>query len=375
MLKGWILKTGMMLIKKSKWRWLLLASLGLAGCSSSSTPHHIAYVSLPSLNAIAAFRQNTHSGNLTAVIGSPFAAGASPVSIVVHPAQKFVYVANQRENDISLFRIDNETTELREITPRTPTDLSPVALAIDSGGTLLFSANAISNNISAYSINSGDGTLTEIAGSPFPTGAHPVALAMTPSGKFLYVASANLGAVFAYSNVSGAFATVAGSPFPVGSGPFSLAVDPAEHFLYVANSTSNTISVLSIDDNSGILMPIAGSPFSTGTSSTTTTSPISLTLHPSGKFLYAANFATDNVSGFSIDASSGVPTLLKGAPFAAGMHPVFAVTDSAGNFLYVLNQSSKNISEFKITQDTGVLSTSTVVGTTDSPGTSLVLIK
>jgi 6-phosphogluconolactonase (cycloisomerase 2 family) len=364
----------MMLIKKSKWLWLLLASLGLAGCSSS-TPHHIAYVSLPSLNAIAAFRQNPHSGSLTAVIGSPFSAGASPVSIVVHPSEKFVYVANQRENDISLFRIDNETTELSEVTPRTPTDLSPVALAIGSGGTLLFAANAISNNISAYSINSGDGTLTEMAGSPFPTGARPVALVMTPSAKFLYVASANLGAVFAYANVSGAFETVAGSPFPVGSGPFSLAVDPAEHFLYVANSTANTISVLSIDDNSGILTPIAGSPFSTGISSTTMTSPISVTLHPSGKFLYAANFATDNVSGFSIDPNSGVPTLLKGAPFAAGTHPVFAVIDSAGNFLYVLNQSSTNISEFKITPDTGVLSTSTVVGTTGSAGTSLVLIK
>jgi 6-phosphogluconolactonase len=365
----------MTFLDKSKWFWVLLGTLGLAACSSSSTPHHLAYVTLPSVNAIAAFRVNTHTGGMTRVVGSPFPVGASPVSIVGHPSGKFVYVANQGENDISLFTISNETAELHEINPRTPTGFNPVALVLDSGGTLLFAANAITDNVSAYSIQASDGTLSEVAGSPFPTGSRPLAMAITPSGKFLYVASANLGAIFAYANASGVLQIVAGSPFPVGSGPLSLAVDPAEHFLYVANSSSNTISVLGIDDSSGTLTQIPGSPFSTGTSSTTTTTPVSVVIHPNGKFLYVANFATNNVSGFSIDPNSGVPTLLTGAPFAAGTHPLFAIIDSAGKFLYVLNQtSSNNIAELGITQDTGVLSTNTVVGTTEFAGSSLLLI-
>jgi 6-phosphogluconolactonase len=358
-------------IKELKVFLMLLALVALAGCSSS--PHQIAYVTLPSVNGIAAFRVNSHTGLMTRVIGSPFAVGASPVSIVVHPSEKFVYVANQGENNISLFTIDNETAELHEVNPRTPTGFSPVALAMDSGGTLLFAANAITDNVSAYSIKSSDGTLSQVAGSPFPTGSRPVAMAIAPSGKFLYVASANLAAIFAYANASGALQIIAGSPFAVGSGPLSLAVDPGEHFLYVANSSSNTISVLSIDDNSGALTQIPDSPFST-TTSTTTTSPVSLVIHPNGKFLYVANFATDNVSVFSID-SRGVPTLLTGSPFAAGTHPVFALIDSAGKFLYVLNQaSSNNISELAITQDTGALSTNTVVGTTGFGGSSMFLI-
>jgi 6-phosphogluconolactonase len=365
----------MRLINKSNWLCVFLPILVLSGCSTG-TPHHIAYVTLPSVNAIAAFRVNTHTGGMTRVIGSPFAVGASPVSIVVHPSEKFVYVANQGENDISRFTVDNQTAELREITPRTPTGFSPLALTIDSGGTLLFSANAITNNISAYSIDSTNGALTEVAGSPFPTGARPLAMAIAPSGKFLYVASGNLGAIFAYANASGALQIVAGSPFLVGTGPLSLAVDPAEHFLYVANSSSNTVSVLSIDDSSGALTQIPGSPFSTGTTTTTTSSPVSLVIHPNGKFLYVANFATNNVSAFTIDPSSGVPTLITGAPFAAGTHPVFAVIDSAGNFLYVLNQtSSSNITELPISQDTGALSANTVVGTTQFAGSSMFLIK
>ena len=64
-------------------------------------------------------------------------------------------------------------------------------MVMDSGGDLLFVANQTSNNISVYSVSASDGTLTEIAGSPFPRGPAGSA-GFVPSGKFLYVASANL---------------------------------------------------------------------------------------------------------------------------------------------------------------------------------------
>src|SRR6266704_1300469 len=181
---------GMIALKRVALICVSLVLAGLAGCSSSST--HIAYVTLPTSNSIAAFRVSNHSGKFTSVVGSPFAAGNSPNSIVLDPANKFAYVANQTGNDISLFKIDSST-----------------------GG---------------------------ISGSPFPTsaGASPVALTVSPSGKYLYVASSTLGLVFGYSigSGTGVLQQVPDSPFTVGSGPFSVAVDPAEHFVYVANSLS-----------------------------------------------------------------------------------------------------------------------------------------
>src|SRR3989442_1996753 len=106
---------------------VLLVLAGLVGCSSSST--HIAYVTLPTSNSIAAFRVSNHSGKFTPVVGSPFAAGKSPNSIVLEPANKFPYAANQTGTDISLFKIDHGTRGVPEVTPRTPAGHSPGRLA------------------------------------------------------------------------------------------------------------------------------------------------------------------------------------------------------------------------------------------------------
>src|SRR6266571_4007470 len=182
---------GMIALKRVALTCVALVLAGLAGCSSSST--HIAYVTLPTSNSIAAFRVSNHSGKFTSVVGSPFAAGIS------------------------------------EVMPRTPAGISPVALAMDSAGTFLFAGNVSSSNISVYSINASTGVLTEVSGSPFPTsaGASPVALTVSPSGKYLYVASSTLGLVFGYSigSGTGVLQQVPDSPFTVGSGPFSVAVD------------------------------------------------------------------------------------------------------------------------------------------------------
>src|SRR5437016_6696981 len=127
---------GMIALKRIALICVLLVLAWLVGCSSSST--HIAYVTLPTSNSIAAFRVSNHSGKFTPVVGSPFAAGNSPNSIVLDPANKFAYAANQTGNDISLFKIDNSTEGLKEVTPRTPAGINPVALAMDSAGTFLF---------------------------------------------------------------------------------------------------------------------------------------------------------------------------------------------------------------------------------------------
>src|SRR2546422_7369559 len=86
---------------------VLLVLAGLVGCSSSST--HIAYVTLPTSNSIAAFRVSNHSGKFTPVVGSPFAAGNFPNSILLAPANKISYALHQTRNDISLLKIDHST--------------------------------------------------------------------------------------------------------------------------------------------------------------------------------------------------------------------------------------------------------------------------
>src|SRR5579864_4422496 len=104
----------------SKRIFLVLIVLGLAtlvGCGSTAT--HTAYVSLPNSNAVAAYRIDNKTAQFTAIVGSPYPAGNSPSSVLVHPSNRFVYATNQIDNDISLFTIDTTIGSLKEVLPRT----------------------------------------------------------------------------------------------------------------------------------------------------------------------------------------------------------------------------------------------------------------
>src|SRR5579872_92995 len=339
---------------------VIFVALGLAtllGCSSSGT--HTAYVSLPNLNAVGAYRIKNSSAAFTTIVGSPYPGGDSPTAVRVHPSNKFVYAANQSENDISLFTIDSAIGSLHEILPRTATGLTPVALAMDSGGNFLYALNRVAGSISSYSINSGTGSLTAVGGSPFATFPNSIALAITPSAKFLYVLNTNLAAVFAYTVNSGVLAPVSSVPVQVGNGPLAIAVDPAETFVYVANSIDNTVSVLSINSSSGALTLIGSYP--------TATLPISVVaLDP---YLFVANQGSSNISVFSIASTTGVLTQVTSSPFSVGTAPLFLVLDPNHLFLYVGSQTGNTISAFSINATTGAVtstSQSTLIGASPS---------
>lgn len=349
----------------AKRMFLVLVILGLVvsvGCGSSST--HTAYVSLPTSNAVAAFRIDNHSAKLTSIVGSPYPAGNSPSSVVAHPAGKFVYVANQSDDTIELFSIDATIGSLLEVPPRIKTGLAPTAMVMDSAGSLLFAINELSSNISAYSATSGTGVLKAVAGSPFTTFNNPVALALAPSAKFLYVVNANLSAVIAYSNTSGVLAQVA-VPVPVGAGPSGIAVDPSEKFVYVANSGSNTVSVLAINPASGALT-LVGS-YATGTQ------PFSVAVL--GGFLYVGNLTSTNISAFAVDSTTGVLTQTKNSPFTTGGPPLFEVIDPNGKFLYAGSQSSSLISVLTINSSTGDLAVTAQSASTATAPSSMSISK
>ena len=88
--------------------------------------------------------------------------------------------------------------------------------------------------------------------------------------------------------------------------------------MYVANVAAagtpggNDVSAYTINASTGVLTPVTGSPFATGVS------PFSVTTDPSGKFLYVANGDSGTVSAFVIDATTGALAPVANSPFAAG---------------------------------------------------------
>ena len=77
--------------------------------------------------------------------------------------------------------------------------------------------NYLGKNVSGYAIKA-DGSLAQLAGSPFEAGGTPWGVAIDPKGKFVYVTDLTFDVVYAYTidARSGALTPVAGSPFATG---------------------------------------------------------------------------------------------------------------------------------------------------------------
>ena len=323
----------------------MVASLWLLNaCSSSSSSTRLAYVATGT--GIFAYRVNRSSGSTVPIIGSPFLAttstttATSPASLAVHPSNHFLYVANQDQNTISLFKIDLVSGALTEVLPRTPTGISPGPLLLNTSGNTLFVADQRSNDVSSFSV-SASGALSLV--SRVFLASAPSGLASPASGNLLFVALPNLSAVDVFSVNSGSLSLVAGGPFLVSGGVASVAVDSQGKFLFAPNPSRNTVSGFVIQPG-GSLTGIPRSPFAAGTA------PVAALVDPSGGFLYVSNSGDTTLSQYSI-ASSGSLTALTATSPTVGTNPGFLTLDPGGKLVFVANVGSQSFTELSINSD------------------------
>jgi hypothetical protein len=158
-------------------------------------------------------------------------------------------------------------------------------------------------------------------------------------GKYLYVTAGNLGGTVDVYRIgsTGLLTPIAGSPFF-----FSIATlrsEPTGKFLVgvTGNGANNgvvidkNVYVFSIDQTSGALSPVTGSPFAT------TSIPADVAVHPNGTLVYTFNGTVNGptpVEGFQLDTSSGQLTALAGSPFL-GMVATVGFFDQSGAFLFL----------------------------------------
>jgi 6-phosphogluconolactonase (cycloisomerase 2 family) len=247
-------------------------------------------------------------------------------TIVVSAVPRFVFVANPYDYTISSFYLDESGTMFPNGMVFTK-DKFPATIIIHPNGKFIYSASRTVDTAPIYKIDSKTGWLTETPGSHFDTRLRsPFSYGFHPSGKFLYVAGRGGG--------------VAG---------------------------------FRVDDKTGDLDYVPGSPFKSGERTRC------LTIHPSGKFVYASNAYTNNISAYRVDQSTGTLTELSNSPFAAGEAgpfddtyaklpdvvgnkggmPYYIDAHPSGKFVYVTNWASASVSVFRVNEATGDL---TLVG-------------
>lgn len=282
------------------------------------------YVSDPNSNAIDAFGANGSDGSLTVLAGSPFGLGGqagTPAGLLTFGNYLYAGDTNGTVSALSIAP-GGALTAL----PGSPFAAGTAALHLVSAYTgspsiaLLYAADFVGGGIWAFTIGS-DGGLTPVSGSPFATPPNSAPAGMFAGGdgisrSILYVALSGLNGIAAFSiSGTGALTPLPGSPFPAGGGPTT--VFGTGSFVYAMNSVDHTISGYSADQNSGMLTEIQGSPFPSGTGSGDfVTNPRATDI------FYIPDAGSNSVLGFVADGNTGILAPLAGSPFPTGVGPV-----------------------------------------------------
>ncbi len=239
----------------------------------------------------------------------------------------------------------------------------------------LYAAIPASNEIVAYREDPNAGVLTQLVGSPITAGQAVESLALHPSKKFLYAANSGtnpFGTVSLFTIASGGGLTEVTPRVNAGTSPTILAMDSAGSFLYVGNSGSEDISVFSIDASTGVLTPI---PQQSGATQGLGLAPLNMQLSPSGNMLYVTGEAGAQgyIEAFSVTAGALTP-LTPVNIYLTGNNPYGLAIDAGGTFLYTANTQDSSISEFTINADGSLspLPGSPNIQTANSPSALLI---
>jgi 6-phosphogluconolactonase len=370
-------------------------------------------------NDISGYAIDNATGALTPMSGSPFAAGAGPTWLTIHPGGKFAYATNGDANSISAYTVD-ATRGVLAPTSDTPTLVTPIStvqspispVAIDSSGTVAIVGNPNApfvgdvqpDNLSVYRIDAASGMLTPAVDSPLSTGApFPDFVATDPTGKFAYafnyinrvgVGGLSIASLAIDSN-AGTLAAVNRSPFgpfqpypqcyglapngkfayegSIGDGLQSFILDGTTGAVTAGGSSTFKATTCAVDASSRFMYVSDGSAIAgytvdsmSGALRTIGGTPVTLSdpytllgvrIDLSGKFLYVTR--KDAIYAFAIDSSSGELTAVSGSPFTvASSTDRFATPiaiDPSGRFAYVPSRTSSNLYALSIDPFTGAL--------------------
>jgi 6-phosphogluconolactonase len=240
------------------------------------------------------------------------------------------------------------------------TNVSITCVSVPTVPKYAYVTNSTANTVSPYAINATSGVLT--AGTALTTGTQPYSVSVDPTGRFAYVANHSSNNISAYSidgagalsaidangAVSGYQATIAAGTYPI-----SVTVHPSGKFAYVVNESSADISVYSIDSTTGALSAIdANGALGTQASIATGLTPYAVTIDPTGYFAYVANYGNvtnpaGTISEYAINQTSGALTSIGTVTAGAGASSI--AIDPTSKFAVVTNQVAENVMSFTIT--------------------------
>ena len=317
-------------------------------------------------NTIGAFAEHA-DGSLTALAGSPFAAGGAGTGTVMGSQGaiqatadgNWVLAVDAGSNQISVLAVGSGGS----LTPAAGSPVSsggilPVSVAVH--GDLVYVANkgngTTGSNYTGFTLGD-DGRLTPLGNSTvaLPATALPGDILFNGTGQNLIgvevgttdpstfvIDSFKVGA-------DGRLTPAAGSPFPAeAAGPFGSEFSPTDpHDLYVSNAHggagNGSVSAFSVNPNAK-LKSITGSPFADNQ-----TAPCWVEISHDGRYLFTVNTGSTTISSYRILANGSLQ-LIGSTPFSSGtgIAAFDARLDVSGANLFVVDSAIASVSGFSV---------------------------
>jgi 6-phosphogluconolactonase (cycloisomerase 2 family) len=322
----------------------------------------------------------------TAPVVAPVSTPVALQGSNVGPQNNFVYISsaananNASQASLAVFSIDSLIQTLNPVDANTNTPVIDSYLittattpATDNLGQTFFIADGTLNTpgkLVSYSVNGNTGKLTQTDSIAIATNNFQSIAVATHQDGYVYVLNRRtniktgvngvLGSISAYryslqsktlTSISLGRPTI-NSIVTVNDGPQSITLHPTGKYLYVPNTNSRTISIFSVNASTGELTkiidhnPAIGSTFLTFSA-----------VSNNGKYLYVADELNSTIIGFVINSDGTLaasPTVNKFNVGEGGL-PRELLVAPLDKFLYIISTSDQSIHSFSISALSGAL--------------------
>ena len=335
-------------------------------CSSGTTAG--------SSGEILTYAADSQSGALRPVNKAVTSGVSDPVAMATSPNFFSLYVANQGNSSVVHYGIAD--TGVLSSLDTVNTAQPPVFLAVNQAGTYLYViSGTTSATLTEYPLDKngkmGAAAAEQTLSLPSNPGDTIVSTGVTvlPDNAAVYVSAydqsaynpngpvtstANPGWVFGFAvGSSGTLTATTNSPYKAGVKPSAITSDPTSRFVYATDFASNQLVGYQVQANDSLNFMLNG-PFKTGNQ------PQSVAVDARGIYIYLANALDSTVSGYTINLPTGTPSTIvnttSSALYSTDTQPVSLAIDPAlGRFIYTANYLGNSISGFRLNPDSGAL--------------------
>jgi DNA-binding beta-propeller fold protein YncE len=343
---------------------LLAATISLFGAAASASASTASPVvgytyvndNTATANTIAGFARHA-DGSLTALAGSPFAAGgagsggglASQGAIQATRDGRYLLAVDAGSNQISVLRITAGGVPVLAGQPVSSGGVKPVSVAVSPFG-LVYDANQGPGGSGYSGFRLGfDGSLTPIAGSTVtvPDGSGLGDVFFNAFGNHLIGTRTGTSLIDSFVVLpNGHLLAAPGSPF-TGQGLGQLGAEfspasPSQLFVSNAHNGPGLGTVSAYRDSRGRLSSVGSSPYPDGQ-----TAPCWVEISHDGRYLFTVNTGSGTISSYSINPGGSL-TLIGSFAISGGGADIDARLSPDGNYLLVDGAGHNFVSVFAV---------------------------